>query len=54
MGDLALHLRSVRRLTELAVTHLLPGHGPAVSFDGAAHVALAYEELSRWARHEGI
>jgi hydroxyacylglutathione hydrolase len=38
---------SLKRLTELEVNYLLPGHGPCTS-NGSRHVKLAYEILSRF------
>jgi flavorubredoxin len=34
--------KSLKRLSELEIEYLLPGHGPCTS-DGSKHVKMAYE-----------
>jgi len=43
-GDLKLMIKSLKRLNNLDVDHLLPGHGPCVD-NGSEHVEWAYNIL---------
>lgn len=46
-GDLEAMTQSLKRLSELEINYLLPGHGPCTA-DGSEHVKLAYEMANRY------
>lgn len=46
-GDMEAMIQSLKRLSELEIKYLLPGHGPC-AVDGSKHVKLAYEIAKRF------
>lgn len=47
-GDLTAMIDSLRKLSELEVDVMLPGHGSPVFEDADEHIRLSYENASQW------